>query len=189
MRRVVLAIVVVVLVGLCVGLGVYLSRPKPPEPTTSVVRHQIPQAEEHRTKEVKVYQVVVENNQPRLQATKETIASDGKPIENAMRKLVEQGSGGGLTNPIPKGTKLLGVNVKDGLAKVDFSREFRDNFTGGSEGEALVIGVILRTLSQFDEVKKVQFLVEGKPIESLGHAPLSEPLDVGWVSPEFNEKE
>lgn len=187
MRRTALAIVVVVLVGLCVGLGVYLSRPKSSAPTT-VVRHEIPPASRPQPREVKLYRVIVENNQPRLQATTETIAADGDPIENAMRQLVGQGSSGALTNPIPKGTKVLGVEVKDGQAKVDFSREFRDNFTGGSEAEALVIGVILRTLAQFDEVKKVQILVEGKPIDSLGHADLSQPLDVGWVSPEFSEK-
>lgn len=188
MKRPALVAVIVVLVALCVALGVYLSRPESPEPATSVVRQQAPKSAESRPREIKIYRVIVENNRPRLQATTEAVAAGGDPIENAMRQLVEQGSSGELSNPIPRGTRLLGVEVKDGLAKVDLSREFRDNFTGGSEGEALVIGVILRTLSQFDEVKKAQILVEGKPIDTLGHADLSQPLDVEWVSPEFGEK-
>lgn len=186
MRNKALPIIVALLVVLGIGLGIYLMRPKPPAPTaTPAETSKTPTAGEDQTREVKVYGVVVENNQPRLQATEQTIRAKDSVIEMTMRKLVEQGSNGGLTNPIPKGTELLGAEVKDGLAKVDFSREFIDNFTGGSEGEALIIAVILRTMAQFDEVKKVQILVEGKPLDTLGHADLSQPLDVRMVGSEF----
>lgn len=186
MRNRALPILIAVLVALGIGLGVYLTRPKSPAPTAVPTEtSKTPTTGESQTREVKVYGVVVENNQPRLQATTRTISGKDSLIETTLRALIEQGSTDGLTNPIPKGTELLGVEVKDGLAKVDFSREFRDNFTGGSEGEALIIAVILRTMAQFDEVKRVQILVEGKPIDSLGHADLSQPLDVRMVGSEF----
>lgn len=186
MRNKALPILIAVLVALGIGLGIYLTRPKSPAPAaTSIETSKPPTTGEDQTREVKVYGVVVENNQPRLQATKQTITTKDSLIESTLRALIEQGSTADLTNPIPKGTELLGVQVKDGLANVDFSREFRDNFTGGSEGEALIIAVILRTMAQFDEVKKVQILVEGKPIDSLGHADLSQPLDVRMVGSEF----
>ncbi len=190
MKNRALTIAAVVLVAISIGLGVYISQRigspiREPEAPPTAQREPTPPPTEEKTREVKVFRVVVENNEPRLKSSVQSVP-DGDPIRSALSKLVEQGSNGGTVNPIPKGTKLLGVEVKDGLAKVDFSREFRDNFAGGSEGEALVIAVILRTMDQFDEVKKVQILVEGKPIDSLGHADLSEPLDVGWVSPEFS---
>ena len=84
-------------------------------------------------------------------------------------------------NPIPRGTRLLSLKVKDGLATVDLSREFSDNFSGGAEDEALCISSILRTLSQFPEIKKVLFEVEGKPLDTLGHLELDGPQDVNWV--------
>lgn len=189
MRNKALPILIAVLVVLGIGLGIYLTRSKSAAPTaTSIETSKPPNAGEDQTRQVKVYGVVVENNQARLQATTQTISAKDSVIEATIRALIEQGSTADLTNPIPKGTELLGVQVRDGLAKVDFSREFRENFTGGSEGEALVIAVILRTMAQFDEVKKVQILVEGKPVDSLGHADLSQPLDVRMVGSEFGER-
>ncbi len=77
---------------------------------------------------------------------------------------------------MPKGTKLLGVTVQDGTATVDFSREFGSGFAGGSTSEIMLIGSIVDTLTQFDEIKTVRFTVEGKPIDSLsGHFDLTEP--------------
>lgn len=77
---------------------------------------------------------------------------------------------------MPKGTKLLGVTVQDGTATVDFSREFGKGFAGGSTSEIMLIGSIVDTLTQFDEIKTVRFTVEGKPIDSLsGHFDLTAP--------------
>jgi len=46
-----------------------------------------------------------------------------------------KGSETGLGRTIPEGTKLLSIQVKDGVAYVDFSQEFKDNHWGGSAGE------------------------------------------------------
>lgn len=184
-----LYIAIILLLGFGAGLGIYISSARKTAPTPNERKHRASVNGEKKTHEVTVYRVVVEDNEARLHATKQTVESEGSPIEMALIKLVEQGDKPGMVNPIPNGTRLLGVDITDGLAKVDFSREFRDKFAGGSEGEALIIQVILRTMAQFDEVKKVQILVEGKPIETLGHADLSAPLDVRWVSSEFSGSE
>ncbi|MHB8170344.1 MAG: GerMN domain-containing protein [Thermincolia bacterium] len=83
-----------------------------------------------------------------------------------------------LKNPIPKGTRLRDINIKpDGLAIVDFSREFKANHPGGSGGEMLTIYAVINTLTQFQSVNKVQILVEGEVLESLvGHVDISKPL-------------
>ncbi len=77
---------------------------------------------------------------------------------------------------MPKNTKVLSVNVDNNVATVDFSKEFKSNFTGGSTGEIMLIGSIVNTLTEFDAIKAVRFTVEGKEIDTLsGHLDLSSP--------------
>ena len=44
-----------------------------------------------------------------------------------------------LSASIPTGTKLLGINIKDDVAYVDFSKEFINNHSGGSAGELMTL--------------------------------------------------
>lgn len=82
-------------------------------------------------------------------------------------------------SPLPSGTKLLSIRIADGLATANFSHELRDNFTGGDSGETHTVNAILSALGQFPTISRVQILVEGKPIDSLGGLlSLSDPLPV-----------
>lgn len=81
---------------------------------------------------------------------------------------------------VPKGTRLLSqIKVKSGIATVDLSKEFVNNFTGGSDQEALTLNSIAHTVvnNSDEKVEKVRILVEGKTVESLGgHFDLTEPI-------------
>lgn len=82
-------------------------------------------------------------------------------------------------SPFPAGTKILGVQVVEGLATVNFSHELRDNFHGGDTEEANAVTTILKAAGQSPEVRRVQILVEGRPIDSLGGLiDVSQPLAV-----------
>ena len=178
-------LVAVLALIVCAGLGAYLvmtHRPPVTPPSKPVPEAKSPVETQ---KKVKVYQVTVEGNQAKLRPTEKEVKVDHSPPEAAVRALIEQVDTGELANPIPKGTRLLGFKLEKGLATVDLSREFRDNFTGGSEEEGLTIGAVLRTLGQFPEVKRVTFLIEGKPLETLGHLDLSGPQDVRWAGSQF----
>lgn len=95
----------------------------------------------------------------------------------AMNSLLEGTKEKGQTAIIPKQAKLRSVKVENGVAKVDFSQEIVKNFVGGSTGETMLVGSVVDTLTEFPEVKKVQILVAGKPVETLaGHMDLSQPL-------------
>jgi len=88
-------------------------------------------------------------------------------------------------SPLPPGTKLLSVRVVSGLATADFSRELRDNFTGGDSGETRTVNAILSTLGRFPAISRVQLLVEGQPVDSLGGLlSLSDPLPVLRPAPD-----
>lgn len=85
----------------------------------------------------------------------------------------------GDTSPLPKGTKALSVKIEGDLATVDFSKEFRENFSGGTTEEGQTINAVTHTLAQFEGVAKIQILVDGQKIESLGGGQeLLEPLPV-----------
>ena len=83
-----------------------------------------------------------------------------------------------LTRIFPKNASIRSVKVDGDLAIVDFDGSLVKNFVGGSTGEEFLIGSIVDTLTNFPEVKRVKFLVNGQEIETLsGHMDLSIPLE------------
>ena len=105
----------------------------------------------------------------------------GSTLDAALSTLLAAGQGKGESaGLIPEGTKLRGeIKVKGDVATVDLTKEFQENFSGGSEQEALTLNAIVHTLVNNSEgkVKRARILVEGEPAESLGgHFELSEPI-------------
>ena len=96
----------------------------------------------------------------------------------AVETLMQEPDEENLTRIFPKNAALRSVKVRDGLAVVDFDGSILKGFVGGSTGEEFLIGSIVDTLTNFPEVKRVKFLVDGKEIETLsGHMDLSTPLE------------
>ena len=117
------------------------------------------------------------NNGTRLVAEKRKVAAKKDKYTAAMEELMKGTKDKDKTVIIPKNAKMKSVKVLNGIAKVDFSKEFQTEFAGGSTGEEMLIGSIVDTLTEFDDVQKVRFLIEGKEIDSLcGHMDLSEPI-------------
>ena len=82
----------------------------------------------------------------------------------------------GLRNPFPEGTSLLGVEVNNSVAFVNFSEEIL-NITSLAEERALVKAVTL-TLGEFDSIAKVRLFVNGQTIENTESIGADEYLDV-----------
>jgi Spore germination protein len=79
----------------------------------------------------------------------------------------------------PKGARLLGATVRNGTLQLNFSPELTQNFEGGSDDEAALVNAITSTAGSFPNIERVQILVDGKPVESLGgHIDLSHALPV-----------
>lgn len=68
----------------------------------------------------------------------------------------------GFTALIPEGTKILGMTIKDGVATVDFSPEFK-NYE--AKNEQKLIDAITFALTSFDTIKEVQIWINGYPQE------------------------
>lgn len=64
----------------------------------------------------------------------------------------------GLSSPLPPTTKVLGLTIRDGLAKVDLSKDIMSYDPGD---ERNVLNSIVFTLLQFPSVEEVQIMVEG----------------------------
>lgn len=76
---------------------------------------------------------------------------------------------------IPSSIKLLGVEVADGTAYVNFAQE---GLYGGSMEESFTINQIVSSLLDLDSVDRVQFLIDGKKAETLmGHYSIEEAFE------------
>jgi len=69
----------------------------------------------------------------------------------------------GLRAPLPEGTKILGMTIRDGIAKVDFNSNFIQ--TSNAAAEQTAIDAVVYTLTEFPTVDEVQILVEGKLLD------------------------
>jgi hypothetical protein len=88
--------------------------------------------------------------------------SPGKsPLKEAIVSLLKQ-----ETKTFPAGTRLKSVDLKDGVASLDFSSEFNGLANMGESGESLAQKRLQATLAQFPTVEKMRVTVEGRPFDS-----------------------
>lgn len=70
----------------------------------------------------------------------------------------------GLAPLLPAGTEILGLTVRDGLARVDFSSAFLDY---APARERQLLGALVFTLTEFPTINRVELLVEGQKLTAL----------------------
>lgn len=178
----VLAITALVLFVLAAAGAYYLTNKlsnKPKGTATVTARPVVTLTERTR---VKLYLPRESKTGAYLGPRERLVEAKGNAIDSALTALIAAGEKKGeAVGLIPEGTKVLSpVKVDKGTATVNFSKEFRDNFAGGSDQEALVLNAIAHTLvdNSKGKVSKVRILVEGEPVESIGgHYDLREPID------------
>jgi len=126
------------------------------------------------TKEVKLY---FSDEQAQYLTAEIREVKTNDLYENIVKELIEGPKNEGLEVTIPAQTKLLGIEVKDRTAIVDFSKEIQTKHWGGSTGETITVYSIVNTLTALDGIDRVQILVEGTKVQTLvGHLELEEPL-------------
>lgn len=105
------------------------------------------------------------------------ITDDKEKYLAAVNCLLEEPAEKDLTKIFPKGAKFLSVDVDKNTAVVNIDSGITKNFVGGSTGEEFLVQSVVDTLTEFNEVKEVYFLLDGHEIESLaGHVDLSTPI-------------
>ncbi len=90
-----------------------------------------------------------------------------------------KGPKGKLTPTLPPRTKLLTLQINDkGVAKVNFNSVLSRDHPGGSTAEMMTVYSIVNSLAlNFPQIKRVQFLIDGRPIETIaGHISLKQSV-------------
>lgn len=104
-------------------------------------------------------------NGERLQAVEYPVEGEvtlGKALDFVLAAPPEDSSAD-LRTSIPPGTRLRGVEVADGLATIDLTGEISD--IGGPPQKEAFAQIVFTALG-FDEVREVQFQIDGKPIDA-----------------------
>ncbi|WP_054871172.1 GerMN domain-containing protein [Caloranaerobacter sp. TR13] len=110
-----------------------------------------------------------------LVAEKIKVQIDQEPLEEVILNNLKQGpKNEKLRRTIAPHIQILGVDVVDSIAQVNISSS---GLRGGSTEEAFLIASIVKSLTELDYIDKVQFLVDGKKVETLmGHIYVKEPF-------------
>ena len=82
-----------------------------------------------------------------------------------------------LSATLNKDSKLVSIQTKDGICFVNFTGDFVSQNTGSSAQETGAIYSIVNSLTELDEVNRVQFLIDGKKTDSFGSFAFNEPFE------------
>lgn len=104
-----------------------------------------------------------------------TVSSENKYVE-ALNELMKLPIDGSLHRLIPESTKINSVTVEDGLAKVDFSKEFVEDRFQSDTVDILLIYSVVNTLTEFSEINSVSFYIDGEKLNILGQLAIDEPI-------------
>ena len=103
---------------------------------------------------------------------KRSVAKNDSPLTTAINLLLagpdySNAAERNLTSFIPKGTKLLGARVSNGVAYLNFSDNFEFN-QEGTVGQINQLMQVVYTATNFSTVNSVQFLINGQQKKFLG---------------------
>lgn len=154
--------------------------PPPPEPAPEIPKVVSPVVSERTEKTISVRVYYPDDSGMRLiEVEREILVDDATDkYTAAVKALLDEPDEENLTRIFPKNATIRSVTVANGLATVDLGGSITKNFVGGSTGEELLVGSVVDTLTNFPEIRRVKFLVDGQEIETLsGHMDLSAPLE------------
>ncbi|MEG1288498.1 MAG: GerMN domain-containing protein [Bacilli bacterium] len=104
---------------------------------------------------------IVKKNEIKTDVIKEII--DALTIEGSKSSYIPNG----FSAIIPKNTKLLSMDLKEGLLKLNFSKEFLDV---SKEFENKLIEALIFSLTEMGEVEKIMIFIEDKQLTKLPHS-------------------
>ncbi len=140
--------------------------------------HNDPGSVEPQMMDVAVYYAKATDTEYYLVREVHQVAQTDQVARAALNELIQVDPvTDGAARLLPADTKILGINIEQGLATVDFSADVLQANVGSS-GEALGIASIVNTLTEFPTIKRVSFTVEGQVDDQVmnwwGHVGLYE---------------
>lgn len=187
MKRILIVLMILVLSVSMIACAGNTTPPaeNPPVETPTETPTEKPPVEEpeptEETREVTLYfaneeyvQTGDESLEKLIPEVREIELKDMTIEEAVVRELLVGPESEGVRTVIPETANLLGVEVNNGTANVDFARE---GLHGGSLEETFTINQIVASLTELESVDRVQFLIDGQVEDSLmGHYDISTPF-------------
>lgn len=172
------ALVIALALGAGVVAGRMMSADKEPDAETS-------EAEEPETPDGSTESdVPAETEQPAATQTVRVYLTRGEYLGVASRQVPETPAiaraameallagptdaerGWGLGSEVPAGTRLLGLTIDGGTARVDLSGDFESG--GGTLSMTMRLAQVVYTLTQFPTVERVVLLMDGEVVDVFG---------------------
>ena len=104
--------------------------------------------------------------------------SNGDECVFALVQALIEGPVSDIVPVLPEQALLLGVQIDEGTARLNFNRALINHHPGGSSSELLTVHALINTLAaNLPHIRELVLLVEGQPIETLrGHVDLRQPI-------------
>jgi spore germination protein GerM len=140
----------------------------------NVKKETKPEVTEKKTVERAVYLMKLDSAGTIVWAkVKRVLPASDSPLQDALASLIKGPSTEekkqGLISLIPTNSKIQSATVRGNTAYISFNEDFLFN-TYGTEGYASQRRQIVLTATEFNNVKDVQILIDGKRIDYLGEA-------------------
>jgi germination protein M len=100
---------------------------------------------------------------PVTRVQERTSAVGAAALRALLRGPSEQESALDIASSVPGGTKLLGLDISDGLATVDLSNDFQSG--GGSSAMLMRLAQVVYTITQFPTVDEVELRLDGEAVD------------------------
>ncbi|MBU3146310.1 GerMN domain-containing protein [Clostridium sp. CF012] len=184
MKKILSVILCSVLMFTLVACGKDQVKKEEPKESSKAVVGAVETKVEGKTEEIKSSEMVLyfsDDQAMNLVGEKRTLANP--TAKSVVGELVKGPSAKStdtkLIATLPVDLEIIDVQVKENIAYVDFKSSGAEKISGGSTGEGMALFSIINTLVLNKElgINKVQFLVEGKNVESIkGHFDVSKPM-------------
>lgn len=106
---------------------------------------------------------------PITRVTNESVATLETAIQELLKGPTDKEN---LNIDFPEGTKLIGLEMNQGITYINFSKEFR-KLSESSEDEDVTLKALIMTAKQFPEIQEVKILVEGKEYKDANQIGMS----------------
>jgi spore germination protein GerM len=145
---------------------------EPAKTTTAKPKNKTAAEENKATRDRMLWFVRVESDGVIARVkVKRSISASDTPLVDALNAVMSgpnpEEKKKGVSSLIPAGTKLLSATVRGSTAYLSFNEQFQFN-SYGIEGYAAQLRQIVWTATEFESVKDVQILIEGRRVDYLG---------------------
>ncbi len=111
-----------------------------------------------------------------------------KAAFNVVNQLIIGSSQRDLNSLLPQGTQINRAWVENAICHIDFSKEVR-RFSLGASEELALVNLLVLSLTEIEGIERVQFLVEGQNVFTLGgHMAVDKPLQRWYGKDDFEAR-